>query len=383
MKLTNKILLLSVGTIFPILVAYSLVDHWEQKFATHLVNGIYILLGFVSFFIFLNEQTPRNKAVFFNFSLYFLSAFASLIYPFVGKAIFSSDVYATLYFDQYVLRGFVVFLLSFAVLYAVLDSVFKEFSVARKYLVTLVVAGGFFAYYYHPFLADPKYVYNTQDIADFRAVDEAVGKLRTSGVSQPTAKQVAQVVTLNAWKDDRPVGVLFPEDNEARISSMMPYLEGENYTLLVFKPLYKNVIFMDVLCIVFIVVFFGYQYKKDPPQGAYTEKILFLFLPLCSLDILHYFAYVNLQNYRLYLELFGIAQYLIVFNALLLLIFFSLRLSFITSIKGEFYERELVLDSEHISRWRDGIDNLVVRHFLNPKTIHGRLFAPREAKSKT
>jgi hypothetical protein len=68
---------------------------------------------------------------------------------------------------------------------------------------------------------------------------------------------------------------------------------------------------------------------------------------------------------------------------LLLLVFFSLRLSFIRSIKGEFYERELVLDSEHISRWRDGIDNLVVRHFLNPETIHGRLFAPREAKSKT
>jgi hypothetical protein len=69
-------------------------------------------------------------------------------------------------------------------------------------------------------------------------------------------------------------------------------------------------------------------------------------------------------------------------NLLLLLVFFGLRLRFITSVKGEFYERELVSDSEHISRWRDAFDNLVVRHFLNPKAIHGRLFASRTPRNK-
>jgi hypothetical protein len=383
MKLIHKIPLLSLAVIFSGVLAFALFDHWEQSFATHLANSILVVLGFVSLYIFLNDQTTRNKAVFLNFAIYFLlTAVTGFLYPFVGKMFFSTEVYSNFYFDQYVMRGLVVFLLSFSLLYAVLDSIFSEFSVSRKYVLTLLIAGGVFAYYYHPFLADPKYVYRTQDIADFRALDEAVNKLKSVGVEDPTPKDVASLITLNAWKDNRPIGLLFPEDNESRIASMMPYLEGNNYTLLIFKPLYKNVISMDVLSIVFIIAFFGYQYKKDPPQGAYTEKILFLFLPFCSLDILHYLAYVNLQNYELYLELFGIAQYLIVVNALLLLVFFSLRLSFITSIKGEFYERELVLDAEHISRWRDGIDNLVVRHFLNPKTIHGRLFAPREAKSK-
>jgi len=98
---------------------------------------------------------------------------------------------------------------------------------------------------------------------------------------------------------------------------------------------------------------------------------------------LHFYTYIMVNDFSTFLQIFNIAQYLVICNLLLLLVFFSLRLSFIRSIKGEFYERELVLDSEHISRWRDGIDNLVVRHFLNPKTIHGRLFAPREAKSRT
>jgi hypothetical protein len=59
-----------------------------------------------------------------------------------------------------------------------------------------------------------------------------------------------------------------------------------------------------------------------------------------------------------------------------------MRLRFITSVKGEFYERELVSDSEHISRWRDAFDNLVVRHFLNPQAFHGRLFAPRTPRNE-
>jgi hypothetical protein len=272
--------------------------------------------------------------------------------------------------------------MAFSILYAVVDSIFGEFTILRKYAVTAVIVGAVFAYYYHPYFEDVRYLYKTQDIEDFRAVDHAVNNLRNDGLSNPKVEDVAEKLNLKAWNNNKPVGLLFKEDNVNRIAYIMPYLEGNNYTMLLMKPLYQNVIYMDVLAIVFIVVFFGYQYKKDPPQGAYTEKILFLFLPLCSLDILHYFAYVSLQNYEAYVELFNIAQYLIIVNALLLLIFFSLRLSFITSIKGEFYERELVLDSEHISRWRDGIDNLVVRHFLNPKTIHGRLFAPRESKSR-
>lgn len=83
------------------------------------------------------------------------------------------------------------------------------------------------------------------------------------------------------------------------------------------------------------------------------------------------------------MQFHNVGLYLTLVNLLFLLIFFSLRLSFISSVKGEFYEHELVSDAEHISRWRDSVDNLVVRYFLNPKTFHGRLFTPREAKSKT
>jgi hypothetical protein len=264
----------------------------------------------------------------------------------------------------------------------VVDSLFRNISTSRKYFATALIVGGFFVYYYHPMINDLLYIYKTPDIEDFRIVDKAVAQLKFEDV-QPTTEKLASMVELPAWQNGKRIGKLFQGDELGRITEILPYLEKDNYKLLVFKPLYLNVVYMNVLCIVFILLFFGYQYQKDPPQGAYIEKIIFLFLPLASFEALHNYIYVRSTAFETFTHIAAIGHILTFVNLLLLTIFFSLRLSFIRSIKGEFYERELVLDSEHISRWRDGIDNLVIRHFLNPKTIHGRLFAPREAKSRT
>ncbi|MEX1138944.1 MAG: hypothetical protein WEB33_00920 [Bacteroidota bacterium] len=378
----RKIALVSFALSLPGVIGFLFFDHAATSVPIQIANIVFIVIGVVAFFIFLREPTVRGKMIFLNFAVFFLASLTGLLFPFIGKSFFSDNPFAGLYFDQYIMRGMVVFLLAFTVLYAVVDSVFSQFTILRKYIVTFIIVGGVFSYYYHPFFTDPRYLYKTPEIEDFRSVDRVVNDLKMEGNVNPTPSDIAERVTLNAWNANKPVGSLFREDNLARIAFILPYLNGNNYTMLLLKPLYKNVIFIDVLAIMFIIVFFGYQYKKDPPQGAYTEKILFLFLPLCSLDILHYLAYVSLQNYDVYFELYSIGQYLIIVNSLFLLIFFSLRLSFITSVKGEFYERELVLDSEHISRWRDGIDSLIVRHFLNPKTFHGRLFTPRESKPR-
>ncbi|MEK6755864.1 MAG: hypothetical protein AABZ02_06910, partial [Bacteroidota bacterium] len=185
------------------------------------------------------------------------------------------------------------------------------------------------------------------------------------------------------WKDGKQIGILLDDEKVRRVTEILPYIEGSNVNVLLLKPLYLNTIYLNVLCVVFIFLFFGYQYKNDPPQGAYLEKIIFLFLPYCSLEILHHFAYIKSVEYSTYLYVKEIGRYLSAANLVLLMVFFSLRLRFITSVKGEFYERELVSDSEHISRWRDAFDNLIVRHFLNPKALHGRLFAPRTPRAET
>jgi hypothetical protein len=59
---------------------------------------------------------------------------------------------------------------------------------------------------------------------------------------------------------------------------------------------------------------------------------------------------------------------------LFIAIFFSLRLKFITSVKGEFYEQELSASPAQVTRWRDALDNIVIENFFNRKTVLGRLF---------
>lgn len=383
MRVSYKVLITWGAVFSPVLLALIFLPHMKADMLASISLSLLLLLSVVAFYIYRYESSRKNRIVFLNFALAFGLSILNFVYLFVGEAFLLSDRFAQFYYYQYLNTCFIVCASACAIVYVVFDTLFHDFKTYHKYALTLLVVGGFCAYYYYPIFSNPQYLYQTQDISDFRIIDKAVNDLNQLGVANPNVDQISNRVVLNAWKDGKPVGILFEQEKIERVAYILPYLDGLNYTLLLFKPVHHNVIYMNVLVILFIFLFFGYQYKNDPPQGAYIEKILFLFLPFCSLEILHYFAYATSSDHTSYLHFFNIAQYLIIFNLVLLFVFFSLRLHFITSVKGEFYERELVLDSEHISRWRDGIDNLVVRHFLNPKTFHGRLFTPREARSKT
>jgi hypothetical protein len=347
-----------------------------------LVDSVLLLLGIVCLFIYLKEPIKSNKLIFFNFAAFFLFSVVAIAYRFVGFAIFPGDQWFRFYFYQYYqLAHF--FLLSFAIVYVVIDSLFNDFRVVWKYVLSLALVGGIFGYYAHPFFENPKYLYSTEDMAHYRAINQSLEKLSAEGVRSPSPEQVAAITEIGVWKDGKLVGTMFSDQKVRRVAELLPYVEGENnYVPLLMKPLHLDIIYMSVMCVVFIFLFFGYQYRNDPPQGAYIEKIIFLFLPYCSLEILHNYAYIKSVEYSGLLDVQEVGWYLSVVNLLLLTLFFGLRLRFITSVKGEFYERELVSDAEHISRWRDSFDNLVVRHFLNPKAIHGRLFAPRTPRNE-
>jgi hypothetical protein len=382
MKLSRKISLVWSSVVVFAVVISIVFPQRDFNLLSSTNWALMLLLAIVSFFIFLKEPVSRNKPIFLNFVIAFSVGSLQYLQTFVGPVLFSSEPYASAYFYQYWSGGLFFFLIAGSIVYVVMDTLFNDIRTYSKYLITLLVVGGVFAYYYHPILNDPLHIYKTADIADWKVVSKSIEELQASGSEQPTLQEISANVTLHAWKDGEKVGTLFEEQKLKRVAALLPYVEGNNYLVLLWKPLHLNVIYMNVLCVFAIFLFFGYQYRHDPPQGAYIEKIIFLFLPYCSLEILHFFGYIMSVEHATYLDYYQVGQYLSLFNIVLLLLFFSLRLSFITSIKGEFYEQELVSDSEHISRWRDGIDNLIVRHFLNPETFHGRLFTPRTSRKE-
>jgi hypothetical protein len=382
MGVFKKILLLWIAALAVGATCLTFLPNDKPTMASMVLDSSSVLIGIVCLFIFLKEPGKSNRPIFLNFSLFFLAcSLFAFVYKFVGdgNTVFSTTV--RYYFYQYHIM-FQYFLLSFSVLYVVIDSFFNEIRTSSKYLVTLLLVGGTFAYYYYPYIENPGYLGTTEEWKNYSVVNSSVEKLASQGNASPTVKEIATLAQLGVWRGGIRIGILTDEQKLNCVSQLLPYLAESNYQVLMLRPLFLNNIYMNVLCVVFIFVFFGYQYKNDPPQGAYIEKIIFLFLPYCSLEILHHYAYIKSVEYSTFEDVQQIGIYLTLVNMALLLVFFSLRLRFITSVKGEFYERELVSDAEHISRWRDAFDNLVVRHFLNPKEVHGRLFAPRSPRGE-
>jgi len=139
------------------------------------------------------------------------------------------------------------------------DLLFQQFKAYQKYIATLAVVFVFFVYYFYPMLRDPLYLYSTEEIKQFKTLSSFVQSDREI----PSAAQLASSVRLQNWSDGKPVGDLYPQENLKRIDELTPYLEGENYMVLLWKPLFLDTIYMNVLMIGSIILFFGYQYKKN------------------------------------------------------------------------------------------------------------------------
>jgi hypothetical protein len=350
-------------------VSLLLLPHTPKMTSAYLNQAIQSLLFIISLFIVFKEPNKKNKFIFLNFAIYFALALGSFLYDFIDRD-FIIQKYSRHLFYQYLTIAY-MFFLAVAVAYTVFDSLFREFTVPKKYLLTLVVVLGFFIYCFHIYFTNPLYLYSTEDINQWKILSAHMETQKGAAVSPV---EIANTVNLKSWHDGVAVGELYPEENLRRIEILFPYLQGVNFMVLLVKPLYLSSIFIHVFVIGFILLYFGYQYKKDPPQGAYIEKIMFLFLLVASMDAFHYWGFIKSIEWTTWNELFSAGQYITVFAEVMLILFFGLRLRFITSVQGEFYETELAANPQQISRWRDWIDNLILRQFSNFKLFNGRLF---------
>ena len=373
MKTSLKILIIWLSIITLSLVGLVVFPHRETPTVGHINTFIQILLFLITVFIIRKEPNGKNKFIFINFLIYFGLAFFSLLWDFMGISIFTGYKYASHFYFQYTSIAYVL-ALSLAIVYLVMDLLFRDFKVYQKYLATFLIVFTFFGYLFYPFFQEPMYLYSTEDIQQWRTLDAAADSYESVHHEVPGAQVLGNNVTLQAWKNGVPVADLYPDANLKRIEELVPYLESENWRVLLLKPLFLNMIYIHVLLVGFILLFFGYQYKKDPPQGAYIDKIMFLVLLSSSMDILHNWGYIKSVEWGSMTELFAVGQYITIFAEVMMVLFFSLRLRFITSVQGEFYELELAEHPKEISRWRDWVDNLVLSHFFNLKIFNGRLF---------
>ena len=348
--------------------------HEEVSTWSILNNSIQLLLFVLCIFIARNEPTRRSKFVFANFALFFGFSILFHIYNFVPGDL----EYVRFFYFQYVGIAGYYFVLTLAIAYVVVDVVFRNLPVLQKYVWSLTLVSALFVFYFHPFLVDPFHVYSIPDAQDYSQLETSYDKFVSEFGVAPTAEELASKVVLPSRGEGSTGEAVNTVEAQNRVAELYPYLLSENnYVVLFARPLYLNIIFMCVVCVGLIVVFFGYQYTKDPPQGAYLDKIMGLFLLFCTMEILHAWSYAQSVEWSSLYELMNIGQGITLVVLALIGLFFTLRLKFITSPNGEYYEQEIASRPAGITRWRDDLDNLIMAGFFKKGGLAGRFFVER------
>lgn len=317
-----------------------------------------------------------NLAVLFGFSiLQYLSIF-------VGPVIFRNETYASVYYHEYVNKFGHTAILALAVLYLIVEYRFLKWSTLKKYAVTISIAGLILIPLYYPCLKDPLQLYRTEEYSGYLAIKSAHDAIQKERGGEPTQAEVVEKALTSRKQQS---GALTAEDivrERNRLNELTRYLENGGDLILFWKPLNLNTVYANGALVAFIFGFYILKFRRDTPHGAYFEKIIFLFLIFCSLEALHSWTYAQSVNTALYYSIHDVAQYLIIAVLLGFVYVCSVRLRFLLSPVGQYYERQIILQPERISRWRDEIDRLVLRSFLQKTPFVGRL-GTLEPKEKT
>lgn len=381
MKQVKIVLKLWIATLSLLAIGFVLFGTNFPNIPVLISLSIQVLLFYFSLFIVINEPTRKHKFIFLNFSLFFANSFLDILKYFGFFDLLLDSAFGSVYIFQYLFIFFTT-TFAFAIVYLVFDLLFHNFKIYQKYLATAAVVLGVAFFYYHPFLENPQsegkpYIYTTENIQKFKIIKATKEEYIKQYNREPNASEIAALVKLPAITDGEVVGQLYPEANLKQIEKLLPYTKENGWKILLFQPIYFKIIYMDVFVILFILLYCGYQYAKDPPQGAYIDKMMYVFLLIFSLDIFHQWAVIKSVEFAGYIELFRIGQYFSAGFFATLVIFFYARLKFIKSVVGEFYEVEIQANPEKITRWMDGIDKYILKNFTSSKDLKGRLFEQR------
>ncbi len=376
MKLITSIMLLWFPQVVLIVTAMIVVADEGTDIAFLLLAMVSSLLGVVCYLLFKKEALIRTAVVFLNFALFFEASFLvapiwCILYLLVPKLNETNS-----YVHQYHSLLYYL-LLSISVIYLVLDRVLQWHQMSMKYLLTFLIAVGWWVVIYHPYLENPDYLKTTPEMADYIIVYDAITNLNKAGITNPSAAQIVsfgQSKLVGAMKGDVGSNV---EGKLKRVLAILPYTRGVDYATLYWKPLHTDSLWISLLCTFFLIFSMVFKYVKDPPEGAYVEKIVWCLLVFCAFEALHMYAFTCTIQWETLLVEIQVGQYVSFLIMIILLLLFAIRLRFVHSIEGYYYERRLVSDASRITRWRDAFDNWVLRQFMNPGELDRRFLTRR------
>jgi hypothetical protein len=366
-----KIILLWI-LLLVLLIAAQLLPHRPVPTLGIVNIGLQVMLFLLCFQMARRDDRAFRPAL-INLTVLFGSCVLVYASNFAGTAFFRSERYAPVYYHEFVNKFGYSALLTIAVVYLIVDFLAQKRSTVTKYVISASVSVIMLVPLYYPYFKDPLHLYRTEEYSHYLEAKNAHDALAKEKVGEPTVDEISQKVLS---RRDVAVDAMRSEDRtkEAReIQRLSSYLANGSELILFWKPLNLATVYMNVMLVGVLIVFYFIKFFHDRPQGAYFEKIIFLLFLFCSLEGLHAWAFTKSTDARLYYAIHSMGQYLIVAVLLALVYVCSVRLRFLVSPIGLYYERQVVLRPEMISRWRDEIDRLILKSFLQKPPFAERL----------
>ena len=330
-----------------------------------------ILVAIVAGALLWAEGQHRNKAVFTLFVILGCQQILDIAYYFVPGILFADNRFAGVQYYQYVAGGLGLFVQSVCVAGTGILMNTKIPTIKALLMVSAFCLLSLVSFMY-PMIINPRYLYTTADITDFRIVDRAWMEAFNEEKQTPTAEALAGRISLSRWEGNSRIGELSPREKVERVREIEPYLFGNNYNMLVYKPMNEAWWQMNLACAVFLLVLLAFWFIGETPSGVYFDRISVVLFCFSVFEVFHFYTYANLKDYNAYLNYYNTGAFLSLLTVAGLVVLFVQRLGFVLSHEGQYYESRLQATPIRVARWRDGVDEFIIRKFFSQNPYRRR-----------
>lgn len=334
--------------------------------------GLQLLLFVLCVFIAWNS-TRGQRYVFLNFALFFFFVVPMLISSFIGLSLLPASKYATVYYTVYINKIGLNFILLLAIIYAVIDYLWAAKKTTLKYTAGILLAGGICAMSFYPVLDTPLSLYSAPEYVTFRQMKDAERTLSASLHHMPTNAEISEEIGRQEGQTQVGQQTRTNFQNNSVIEKLRPYLDNGGETAIFWKPVNLAAIYINLVVICTILLCLVLIYRKGIPHSAYTDKILIVFLLLCALNVLHTYGAIYSISPDAYQAVLKIAHFITIVCSLLLVYAFDLKLRFVLSVAGKYYDEAIWKSPEKVTRYRDEIDYLISKTFFKKSDLERRL----------
>lgn len=331
----------------------------------------FILTAIVAAALVRAETQRRHKMLFLLFVFLGIQQILDIAYHIVPQILFADNRFAGVQYYQYVTGGFGLFVQSVCLVGAGM-LMNTRMPTVKTMLTACIICSAPLVMMLHPTLTNPRYLYTTPEITDFRIVDRAWIETFAMTKQVPTPEVLAERISLSRWDGKVRTGEMGFEEKIRRVRELEPYLFGNNYNMLVFKPLNEAWWQMSLLCAVVLLLLIASWFVGDSPSGVYFERMSVLLLCFSVFEVFHYSTYANLRNYEEYLNYFNSGAFLSLLTVVAITVLLLQRLRFILSHEGQYYESRMVLSPIRVTRWRDSFDNFIIQKFFKQNPYRKR-----------